>query len=232
MNRAFSLFAGVACMVMAGTVVMLTPSAVQAQEKDLPPVSIELRDAPIQSALKQIFDAAKVSNYIIDPQVGGFITTLKITDQPFEVALRLILRASGVPLTYKKENNTYIIEPRRFSNDNVIAPPPAPELPNTNRQYQEFAQIPLIYIDPIDLASALGNIVFITHRGRQPSGGGGGGGFGGGGGGGFGGGGGGGFGGGGGGGFGGGGGGFGGGGGGFGGGGGGFGGGGGGGLGR
>src|SRR5687768_6939640 len=61
-----------------------------APERALPPITLDLRDAPVRQALEQLFNNAKV-DFSIANEVQGFVT-LKITDQPFENALRLILR--------------------------------------------------------------------------------------------------------------------------------------------
>src|SRR4051794_20424892 len=102
-------FLGLATAMLAiGTTLVAAPATyAQQPEKQLPPVTLDLRDAPIRSALEEIFKSAKV-DYSIDPGVAGFVT-LKITEQPFENALRLILRSAQFPLTYTKESGVYIV---------------------------------------------------------------------------------------------------------------------------
>jgi len=151
-----------------------------AAEKALPPITLDLRDAPVRQALEQLFNSAKV-DFSIDNAVQGFVT-LKITDQPFESALRLILRSSSVPLTYVKEGNVFIVKPRTID-ANVgpasLAPPDIPAQSQTAAA--NFDLIQLTYIDPADLAQIL-RITFVKNFTRQPGGGQGGqGGFGGGG---------------------------------------------------
>jgi hypothetical protein len=76
-------------------------------------VSLDLKDAPIRDALEKLFRQTK-SDYSLDNSVQGYVT-LKITDQPFETALRLLITRSATPLTYTKESGVYIIKPRRTS---------------------------------------------------------------------------------------------------------------------
>src|SRR5215217_6577368 len=100
------LFSGLLLSALSGAV-LLSPSScgvarAQAQpaapERALPPITLDLRDAPVRQALEQLFNNAKV-DFSIANEVQGFVT-LKITDQPFENALRLILRSSSIPLTF------------------------------------------------------------------------------------------------------------------------------------
>jgi hypothetical protein len=143
--------------MLALTVLVGAPLAAQAQQDTPPPVTIDLRDAPIRSALEQIFNSANLQ-YTIDPQVSGFVT-LKIRDQPFENALKLIMRTATIPLTYTKENNVYIVKPR------PLTPPPTsgldttPEVEEPQRRAPDI--IPLTYIDPMDLQQLIGPFLFM-----------------------------------------------------------------------
>lgn len=74
-------------------------------------VSLDLQNAPIREALEKLFRQTK-SDFSLDNSVQGYVT-LKITDQPLESALRLLLSRSAVPLTYTKESGVYFIKPRR-----------------------------------------------------------------------------------------------------------------------
>jgi hypothetical protein len=80
--------------------------------QQLPPVTLDLRDAPVREALEQLFKNAKVQ-YVIDPAVQGYISSLNIKDQPFRNALNLIVRTASPPLSYSVENAIYIVRPRR-----------------------------------------------------------------------------------------------------------------------
>src|SRR5678815_3689996 len=128
-----------ACAIAGAVLLLANPMAARAQqtggnEKALPPITLDLRDAPIRQALEQVFNSAKV-DYSIDNAVAGYVT-LKITEQPFENALKLIMRSASIPLTYTKESGVYIVKPRPLD---TYAPPPVPTQPDTaqtNKQYQ------------------------------------------------------------------------------------------------
>ena len=151
--------------------------------KQLPPISLDLRDAPIRQALEQLFSSAGVQ-FSIDNSVAGFVT-LKIVDQPFDNALRVLLRSSSQPLTYTKENDVYFIKPRVIDTMAGLntAPPDAPNAlgaEDPNADNSRFEQIPLMYADAYDLNRVLGGITLLPTFVRESGGGGGGGGQGGG----------------------------------------------------
>jgi hypothetical protein len=134
-----------------------------AQEKN---VSLDLKDAPVRTCLEMAFKQADINNFVIDNNVAGFVT-MTITDQPFELALKLIMRGASTPLTYTKENNVYIVKPRRI----VIEANPDPNfysdlLMETNRNSITWERISLTFIDPFDLMSAFGNIISISQFNR------------------------------------------------------------------
>lgn len=139
------------------------------------PVSLDLRDAPVRAALEQLFNKVR-ADYVIDPQVGGFVT-LRVTDKPFEDTLRLLLRAGSMPLTFVKEGDTYIVRPRRVSSTASGAPGPvgpadsgAPVFadagPVATANGRIVERIELMYIDPFDLQQLLGiTIIPVGTRG-------------------------------------------------------------------
>lgn len=145
-----------------GGVSLAVPTVAYAQEKSMGAVTLDLKDAPIRTTLEMAFKQAGITNYLIDNNVAGFVT-MTITEQPFENALKLIMRASTVPLTYIKENGVYIVKPRQV----VVAPPPTtPDISNddpNNAKNVTFERIPLTYIDPLDLSSAFGNIIVMRQ---------------------------------------------------------------------
>lgn len=119
-------------------------------------VTLDLKDTPLRAALEQLFRMVKV-DYSIDPSVQGYVN-LKVTDMPFENALKLILRSSSTPLTYLKDSGVYMVKPRTLS---VSTPPPptlalADEVPPKN----SYDRIELTYADPVDLAQLM-NITMI-----------------------------------------------------------------------
>jgi type II secretory pathway component GspD/PulD (secretin) len=73
-------------------------------------ISLDLRDASVRRAIEDIFKSVQLE-CIIDANVDGFVT-LKVVNQPFEIALKLLMRSASIPLTYTKENGVYRIFPR------------------------------------------------------------------------------------------------------------------------
>jgi hypothetical protein len=146
-------------------------SAYAQQDRNPNSITLDLKDAPIRTVIEMAFKQAGITNYVIDNNVAGFVT-MTITEQPFENALKLIMRAATTPLTYIKENNVYIVKPRQITQSN---PTPAPDLTQevSTRNNVSFERIPLIFIDPIDLMGAFGNITFIRQFNRAGGGGGG-----------------------------------------------------------
>ena len=123
-------------------------------------ISVDLKDAPVRTTLEMMFKQAGIKNYVIENSVAGFVT-MKLEDQPFENSLKLVMRAATVPLTYTKENNVWIVKSRRIT---IEANPD----PNFNSDpllimSNSFEFIKLNHIDPFDLMSVLGNILFVNQ---------------------------------------------------------------------
>jgi hypothetical protein len=137
------------------------------QDSSVPNISIELNDSPIRTSLEMLFKQANIQNYVIDNNVAGFVS-LRITDQPFELALKLVMRGASEPLTYIKENGVYIVKLRQITQ----APSnPVPDFtlsqPTSNVIWE---RISLTFIDPIDLMSVLGPILNISQFSRYTGG--------------------------------------------------------------
>ena len=161
-----------------------TPPAPTAKADDKAPapveqtVSLDLRNTPIREALEKLFRQTK-SDFSMDNAVQGYVT-LKITDQPLETALRMLLRSAPMPLTYSKDAGVYIVKPRRIAQS---AEASAPSLQGASRANsagpsasaliadqdgnrllavtsgsyggQQIETISLTYLDPADVADLL-----------------------------------------------------------------------------
>ena len=129
-------------------------------------ITMELKDAPVKTSLEMIFKQAGIKSYVIENSVYGVIS-MNLSDQPFENALKLIMRANTVPLTYTKENDVYIVKARRI----VIEANPEPTnysdlITERTKTSIAWEKIHLNHIDPFDLQAVLGNILFINQFGR------------------------------------------------------------------
>jgi hypothetical protein len=124
-------------------------------------ITMELKDAPVRTSLEMIFKQAGIKSYVIENSVYGVIS-MNLSDQPFDNALKLVMRANTVPLTYTKENDVYIVKARVFTDYKQ----PKPEITLEQPKGIMFEKIYLNYIDPFDLQAVLGNILFINQFGR------------------------------------------------------------------
>ena len=123
-------------------------------------ITLELKDAHVRTTVEMMFKQAGIKNYVIENSVAGFVT-MKLEDQPFENSLKLVMRAATIPLTYLKENDVWIVKSRRIT---IEANPD----PNFNSdplpvKSNSFQVIRLNHIDPFDLMSVLGNILFVNQ---------------------------------------------------------------------
>ena len=133
-------------------------------------ITMELKDAPVKTSLEMIFKQAGIKSYVIENSVYGVIS-MNLSDQPFENALKLIMRANTVPLTYTKENDVYIVKARRI----VIEANPEPTnysdlIMERTKTSIAWEKIHLNHIDPFDLQVVLGNILFINQFSRYTGG--------------------------------------------------------------
>ena len=133
-------------------------------------ITMELKDAPVKTSLEMIFKQAGIKSYVIENSVYGVIS-MNLSDQPFENALKLVMRANTVPLTYTKENDVYIVKARRI----VIEANPEPTnysdlIVERTKTSIAWEKIHLNHIDPFDLQAVLGNILFINQFSRYTGG--------------------------------------------------------------
>ncbi len=133
------------------------------QDSLVPKITLKLSDSPVRTSFEMLFKQALIKNYVIDNEVSGFIT-MEISEQPFDVALKLIMRGASKPLTYIKENDVYIIKLRQISQSNPSRVPDITQIEEKNNITWE--KIPLVYIDPYDLMGAFGRILGINQFSR------------------------------------------------------------------
>jgi hypothetical protein len=153
-------------VLLFGLFINMAPMA-YAQDTNISPITLELKDAPIRTSLEMLFKQGGVQNYVIDNNVAGFVS-MNIKDLPFETALKLIMRAAAEPLTYIKENGVYIVKVR------IITPTPFNPVPDITTSQPTsnviWERIPLTFIDPVDLMSVLGPILTINQFSRYTGG--------------------------------------------------------------
>lgn len=165
------------------------------------PISLNLINVPIGTALRTLFSSAGIRSYNIDSGVQGF-ANINVSDVPFSVALRQLLNSGNPPLTFSIDNGVYNIKVQTAA---AVAPPTnvvtsaAGAETSTADQPKRFYTIPVDSYDAFYIAQLVGQTGVIEvvpnytagagqtgQNGQQGQGGGGNrGGFGGGGGGGF-----------------------------------------------
>ena len=130
-------------------------------------ISVDLKDSPVRTTLEMMFKQAGIKNYVIENSVSGFIT-ITLTDNEFENALKLVMRNSYPALTYTKENDVYIVKSRKIKIEAHPDPNLYTMLPlESAKESISWEKIRLNYIDPFDLQSVLGKILFINQGTRQ-----------------------------------------------------------------
>jgi hypothetical protein len=125
--------------------VFSTSAITHAQEA--PKISLALKDAPVREGLTLLFQQAGIKNFIIDNQVAGFVT-VSLADQSFEQAMKYLMRASSMPLTYTKEGDTIIVKPRAIKPVSTPEPEPIDVSPEPPSRWE---RISLIHISPESL---------------------------------------------------------------------------------
>ena len=148
-----------------GALILANPATSFAQQEKLNPITLDLQDAGIRGVLEAAFKQAGINNYLIDNNVVGFVT-LKVTEQPFENALKLIMRAASVPLTYTKENGVWIVKPRTITPPEQSQNQTQPDVNPTRPQQAAYERINLTYLDPMDLQMVLGGMTRIQFYTR------------------------------------------------------------------
>ncbi len=105
-TRTYTLLVALALLALALSC-LSAPVWAQGQTTEERAISLDLRDAPIEDALRIIFRDTPYS-FTLEPGVSGRIT-LSLNDVPFSRALRAILDMNNPKLTYRKEENVYVI---------------------------------------------------------------------------------------------------------------------------
>src|SRR5262249_26441409 len=101
-------------LLVLGAASNIRPAQAQEAKQDSSnkKVTLNLENAELRYALKLLFTSAGV-NYTLDQAVQGTVT-VSLTEVPFRTALESVLRStqSQSPLTYRVEDQIYIITPK------------------------------------------------------------------------------------------------------------------------
>jgi hypothetical protein len=129
-------------------------------------VTLNIENADLRYALKLLFSSAGL-NYTLDQAVQGTVT-VSLTEVPFRTALESVLRStqSQIPLTYRMEDNIYIISPKApeiIVGGGEVPTEPAPE------PKKRFVKIQLNFADVYDIVNAFGGTVISSRFGNMNS---------------------------------------------------------------
>lgn len=144
MKRSWFVMLGLSLLACA----LAMPTTASAQQEDIrkKKVSLEIQDADVRDALKLLFDAAGVQNYTVASDVQGTVT-VKLTDVPFETALRSIL--DQVDATYSFEAGLIRIFKREKPTVTPTTEQPSIQTTKVTRK------IPILHADPYLIALLL-----------------------------------------------------------------------------
>jgi len=137
------------------------------------PISLNLINVPVQTALRTLFSSAGIRNYAIDPGVQGY-ANINVSDVPFTLALRQLLNSGNPPLDFTLQNGIYQIKvaaPPAAPVVSVTTPPVNPDgTQNTADQPKRFYTIPIDSYDAFQIANLVGQTGIILVGPNYPGG--------------------------------------------------------------
>ncbi len=95
------------------------PPASDANDPTMKKVSLDLESTNLYSALKLLFGHIN-ANYYLDPSLKNAEVSVHLHDVPFKIVLDTLVKSTGLPLTWKFDQNIYRIVPREP--DVVVGP--------------------------------------------------------------------------------------------------------------
>ena len=88
-----------------------TPPASDANDPTMKKVTLDLESTNLYSALKLLFGHIN-ANYYLDPSLKNAEVSVHLHDIPFKTVLDTLVKSTGLPLTWKFEDNIYRIVPK------------------------------------------------------------------------------------------------------------------------
>lgn len=187
---------GLATLSLTALGLLALPGGARAQDTTVPPaadandptmkkVSLDLESTNLYSALKLLFGHIN-ANYFLDPSLKNSEVSVHLHDIPFKTVLDTLVKSTGLPITWKFEDNIYRIVPKETD----VVPTEDGTIKETTPDSEKTAKFVIISrdtfaFDGLSIAEALGGKSFsilprifdyTPFAGSNQSGGGGGGG--------------------------------------------------------
>ena len=105
---------GIAIILMSLILGGLACAVSFAAVDDNSPVTLDLKDVEVKSAIDALFRGRPGKNFSISQDVSGIIPSLSISNVPFDSALKSLLKTAG--LVYRIENSVYMISKKPDAN--------------------------------------------------------------------------------------------------------------------
>ncbi len=99
--------------------------AAAANDPTMKKVSLDLESTNLYSALKLLFGHIN-ANYYLDPSLKNAEVSVHLHDIPFKIVLDTLVKSTGLPLTWKFEDNIYRIVPKE-TETNILEPGTTPD---------------------------------------------------------------------------------------------------------
>ena len=133
------------------------PPASDANDPTMKKVSLDLEQTNLYSALKLLFSHIN-ANYFLDPSLKNSEVSVHLHDIPFKTVLDTLVKSTGLPITWKFEDNIYRIVPKEVE---VAADPETGKIPDANDPKEAAAKFVIISrdsfaFDGLSIAEALG----------------------------------------------------------------------------
>lgn len=118
-------------------------------------VTMDMRDIDIRAAIEALFRNSG-KNFAVDANVEGVIPSVSFKDVPFDIALKNLLKSSG--LIYRVDHNVYIISKRPETAQTTFETPPT-EVPvaDTEESTVRIEKVTLNYSSPREILDMMSN---------------------------------------------------------------------------
>ncbi|MCW3054845.1 MAG: hypothetical protein JWN14_4015 [Chthonomonadales bacterium] len=89
----------------------MPPPASEATDPTMKKVTLDLEQTNLYSALKLLFSHIN-ANYFLDPSLKNSEVSVHLHDVPFKIVLDTLVKSTGLPITWKFDQNIYRIVPK------------------------------------------------------------------------------------------------------------------------